>query len=78
MAKKKTKRRSGKARRSYTRRTLDERIAELEGRVVELKGQIKAKSKFSPEAVRAERERLDLTAAEYAELVGVSMITIYS
>ena len=26
----------------------------------------------------AERERLDLTAAEYAELVGVSMITIYS
>jgi DNA-binding transcriptional regulator YiaG len=78
MAKKKTKGGSGGSRRGYTRRTLDERIAALESRVAELKGQVKAKSRFSPDGVRAERERLDLTAAEYAELVGVSMITIYS
>jgi len=78
MAKKKSKGGSGGSRRGYTRRTLDERIEALESRVAELKGQVKAKSRFSPDAVRAERERLDLTAAEYAELVGVSMITIYS
>jgi DNA-binding transcriptional regulator YiaG len=76
MAKKKSSK--GGSRRGYTRRTLDERIAELESRVTELKGQVKAKSKFTPDSVRAERERLDLTAAEYAELVGVSMITIYA
>ena len=78
MAKKKSKGSPGGSRRGYTRRTLDERIEALESRVAELKGQVKAKSRFSPEGVRAERERLDLTAAEYAELVGVSMITIYS
>ena len=33
---------------------------------------------FSPEAVLAERERLELSAADYAELVGVSMLTIYN
>ncbi len=78
MAKKKNKRGSGGQRRGYTRRSLDERIHDLEARIAELKGQAKAKSRFSPEAVLAERQRLDLTAAEYAELVGVSMITIYA
>ena len=35
-------------------------------------------SDFSPEDVRAERDRLELSAADYAELVGVSMLTIYN
>ena len=33
---------------------------------------------FSPGAVRAERERLELSAADYAELIGVSTLTVYN
>ena len=33
---------------------------------------------FSAKAVRAERERLELSAADYAELIGVSMLTVYN
>jgi len=33
---------------------------------------------FSPDAVSAERERLELSAADYGELVGVSPLTIYN
>ena len=33
---------------------------------------------FSPDAVLAERERLEISAADYAELVGVSMLTVYN
>ena len=33
---------------------------------------------FSPDAVYAERERLELSAADYGELVGVSALTIYN
>lgn len=34
--------------------------------------------RFSPRWVKAHRERLDLSAADYAELVGVSALTIYN
>ncbi len=37
-----------------------------------------ARSGLSPSAIRAERDRLELSAADYAELVGVSMLTIYN
>jgi len=37
-----------------------------------------ARSGFSPDAVLAERERLELSAADYGELVGVSGLTIYN
>ena len=33
---------------------------------------------FSGKAVRAERQRLGLSASDYGELVGVSMLTIYN
>jgi len=33
---------------------------------------------FSPEALTAERERLELSAADYGQLVGVSALTIYN
>jgi DNA-binding transcriptional regulator YiaG len=70
MAKRKT--------RKYARRSADEKIAELEARIAELRAGAKSRQQFSAEAVKKDRARLGLTAAQYADLVGVSMITIYS
>ncbi len=70
MAKKKTKR-------SYYRRSPEEIIKALEAQIEELRSQIKESEKFSPEAVYEDRQRLELSAADYAALVGVSMVTIY-
>ena len=60
------------------RRTPDEMIADLETRIEELKGRTKGTHGFSAEAVLAERERLELSAADYGELMGVSGLTIYN
>jgi DNA-binding transcriptional regulator YiaG len=70
MAKRKT--------RKYTRRTLGDRIADLEAQIAALRARAKDLERFSPEAIKKDRERLELTAKDYADLVGVSMITIYS
>lgn len=70
MAKRKT--------RKYNRRSIDEQISHLEARLAELRGVAKSREKFSAELVKTDRARLELTAKDYAELVGVSMITIYS
>ena len=70
MAKRKT--------RKYSRRSISEKIADLEARLAEIRATQKGREQFSPEAIKKERQRLDLTAKDYAELVGVSMITIYS
>ncbi len=35
-------------------------------------------TRFSPKWVASDRKRLELSAREYAELVGVSMLTIYN
>ncbi len=64
--------------RRYARRSIDEKIADLETRIAELRATAKGREKFSPEAVIKDRQRLELSAKEYAELVGVSMITVYS
>jgi DNA-binding transcriptional regulator YiaG len=56
----------------------EKQIADLEARIEKLRQQSRDARKFSPELIRAERERLELSAADYAELVGVSMLTIYS
>ena len=37
-----------------------------------------ASVRFSPSWVKSDRERLELSAADYAELVGVSTMTIYN
>ncbi len=37
-----------------------------------------ASVRFSPSWVKSHRERLELSAADYAELVGVSALTIYN
>jgi len=60
------------------RRTADEMIADLEAQISEIKERQKEQSGFSAEELAAERERLELSAADYAELVGVSPLTIYS
>jgi len=59
-------------------RPAEERIAELEARIAELKTFAKGREKFSIEALKEDRKRLDVSAADYAELAGVSMVTIYS
>jgi DNA-binding transcriptional regulator YiaG len=66
------------AKRKQARRTTADKIAAIEAQIEELKSIAKESSVFSPKAIRAERRRLELSAKAYAELVGVSMITIYS
>ena len=70
MPKKKTKR-------SYYRRSPEEIIKDLESQIATLQEQVKQSHKFSPEAVYEDRQRLELSAADYSALVGVSMVTIY-
>jgi DNA-binding transcriptional regulator YiaG len=60
------------------RRSADEIVADLEARIEELRARTREREGFSPESVHAERQRLELSAANYAQLVGVSPLTIYS
>jgi DNA-binding transcriptional regulator YiaG len=76
MAKRKSKPASKK--RSYTIRSIQQRIADLEERIDGLRATAKERERFSPEDVHKDRKRLQLAAKDYAKLVGVSMITIYS
>lgn len=46
--------------------------------LAELKAKIEAGKSFSAQAVRKDRARLQLSAADYATLVGVSMLTVYN
>lgn len=64
-------------RRGYRRRSDEEQIAALEARIEELREQVREDRKFSPEAVSKDRRRLELSRADYANLVGVSHLTIY-
>lgn len=61
-----------------TRRPAEQKIAELEAKIAELRALARSREKYSSEAVKKDRARLELSAADYAELVGVSMITIFS
>lgn len=60
------------------RRTDEQRLHDLEQELAELKAKIEAGKSFSAEAVRKDRARLQLSAADYATLVGVSMLTVYN
>lgn len=53
-------------------------MADLQRELEELQARIEAGKAFSAKAVRRDRERLQLSAADYATLVGVSMLTIYN
>ena len=67
-----------KRKRPYNRRSPEQQIADLEAQIAVLKSELKERKKFSPEAVREDRARLELSAADYAALVGVSPLTVYS
>jgi len=60
------------------RRTDEELLADLESELAEIKGRIRERNVFSPDAVAKERDRLELSAKDYGELVGVSHLTIYN
>ncbi|MEM7306662.1 MAG: helix-turn-helix domain-containing protein [Planctomycetota bacterium] len=67
-----------KRKRAYNRRSPEQQIKDLEAQIAVLKRELRERKKFSPEAVREDRARLELSAADYADLVGVSPLTIYS
>lgn len=60
------------------RRSAEQQIADLEARIEELREHVDAEQSFSPDKVYEERQRLELSAADYAQLVGVSPLTIYN
>ena len=59
-------------------RPAGEKIAALEAQIAHLKAVKKTRAEFSASILKKERERLDLSAGDYARLVGVAQITIYS
>jgi DNA-binding transcriptional regulator YiaG len=74
-------------------RTSEEVVADLEARIADLRGKVADRKtrtvakkkkpgrkgpKFKPDRVIADRERLELSAADYARLVGVSPLTVYN
>lgn len=63
--------------RKYTRRSDEERIAELEAELADVKRRAALERKFSPAKMLADRERLELSAADYAELMGCSALSVY-
>jgi len=60
------------------RRTDLELLADLEAELAQLKARIRGNGQFSPAAVSEERQRLELSAKDYGQLVGVSHLTIYN
>ena len=60
------------------RRTDAELLADLEAELAELKARVRGSDRFSPEAVSEDRSRLELSAKDYGQLIGVSHLTIYN
>lgn len=53
-------------------------LAELEAQLAAMQKRVEMAHQFSPERVFEERERLELSAADYSTLVGVTPLTIYN
>ena len=66
------------SKKSRKHRTDAQILAELEARLSDLQRGTRDGRKFSPKILRDHRERLELSAADYAALVGVSPLTIYN
>lgn len=66
-----------KKRKPYRRRSTEEQIRDLETQIATLRKQAKEEKKFSSDEVFSDRGRLELSRADYAQLVGVSALTIY-
>jgi len=79
-AKSSTKAKTGKRRgRPRGPNRSDEAIlAELEGQLAAMQKRVEMGHKFSPDKVWRERQRLELSAADYSILVGVTPLTIYN
>jgi len=60
------------------RRTEEEMIADLQAEIDRLKKKAVGRNKYSSDQIRDERDRLDLSAADYGRLIGVSHLTIYN
>ena len=67
-----------KQKRAYKRRTPEQQIQDLEAQIEVLRSEIRERKKFSSDMVQEDRTRLELSASDYARLVGVSPLTIYS
>ena len=66
-----------KNRKPYRRRSTEEQIADLAEQISTLRAQMREEKKFSPRSVAEHRKRVELSRADYAELVQVSALTIY-
>ena len=64
MGKKKSKKR--------VRRTTDQLIADLEAEIERLRSRVSGQDQFSAEDLAEDRARLELSAADYGRLIGVS------
>ncbi len=64
--------------RRYQRRSDEQLIAALEERLLDLRQRVRGARQFSAKAVRQHRKKLGVSAKNYAELVGVSPLTIYN
>ena len=62
----------------YNRRTIEQRIQEHKEKIEELRKELRDRDTFSPKACQEDRQRLELSVPEYARLIGVSTLTIYS
>ena len=59
-------------------RSDEEILAELEAQLAAMQKRVEMGRKFSPKKVLEERGRLELSAADYSVLVGVTPLTIYN
>lgn len=75
---KKTASKTASGKRRRPQRSAEEIVADLEKKIADLRSRARDREKFSIEALKEDRKRLELSAADYGELVGVAMVTIYS
>jgi DNA-binding transcriptional regulator YiaG len=61
-----------------TRRTLEQQLADLMQELDDAQEQVRTRERFTPEKLAAHRAKLELSAADYGELIGVSALTIYN
>jgi DNA-binding transcriptional regulator YiaG len=57
--------------------TPEDELTAIKARAAGLRRLITARHQFSPAAVRKHRHRLDITATQYGQLLGVSMQTVF-
>ena len=61
-----------------TRRTLEQQLEDLQKELGNVQELVRTRQRFSPEKLAAHRAKLELSAADYGELMGVSALTIYN